>query len=71
MLKTRLRTLILIVALAVTTFGLDGCRKQDNTPPSTPPAAQQQAPTKQLLPTTGQGKSPLPTPGTNVSPVKR
>jgi hypothetical protein len=70
MLKTRLRKFILIVALATTILGLGGCRKEDKTPPPTP-AVQQKAPGQQSSPSTGQSKSPLPTPNTATSPVKK
>ncbi len=72
MLNTQLRKFVLIVALLAMTLGLGGCRKQDKTPPPTPPAAQQKAPGNQpVLPSSSQGKSPLPTPNIAASPVKK
>ncbi len=63
MLKTKLRTFIVLTALVAMTLGLAGCRKQDKTPPPTPPAAQQKAPNQQ--------SSPLPTPNAATSPIKK
>jgi hypothetical protein len=72
MLNTQLRKFVLIVALLAMTLGLGGCKKRETTPPPTPPAAQQTTPGKQpILPSSSQGKSPLPTPNTAVSPVKK
>ncbi len=63
MLNTQLRKFILIVAILAMTLSLGGCRKQDKTPPPTPPAAQQKAPNQQ--------SSPLPTPNAATSPIKK
>ena len=71
MLNTQLRRFVLIVALLAMTLGLGGCKKQDNTPPPTPRAGQQTPAGKQILPSSNQGKSPLPTPNTAASPVKK
>ncbi|MCX6030323.1 MAG: hypothetical protein NT169_13640 [Chloroflexi bacterium] len=71
MLKTKLRTFIVLTALVAMTLGLAGCRKQDKTPPTTPPAAQQKAPNQQSLPLAGESKSPLPTPNAATSPIKK
>lgn len=68
MLGKKLRISLVLTVLAASALGLGGCRRQDSTPPSTPPA--QTAPGKQILPKVETGTSPLPAPGTGASPLK-
>jgi hypothetical protein len=61
MLRKRVRTLILLIALATMTLGIGGCRKVDT--------AEIGGPKEQTLPVVGSDASPLPTPGGDTSPL--
>jgi hypothetical protein len=59
-------TIIVLVSLAL---GLGGCRRGTKVK-STPTPAVQATPIQQKLPLIDQGRSPLPTPGGDNSPVQ-
>lgn len=63
MLKHKTGVFVLVVALALTSVGLAGCRKQDTATPT--PTSKQQS-----LPSVGSDTSPLATPAAALSPVK-
>lgn len=67
MLRQKIGVIVLIVALALTSMGLAGCRKQDT---ATPTPAAQATPKQQSLPSVGSDVSPLATPAGALSPVK-
>jgi hypothetical protein len=57
MFKRQLQVLSVTIVLVVAILGLGGCRRQETTT------------NKQMLPLSGSGTSPLPTPGVVDSPV--
>lgn len=56
----RLKILVLILTVTVSALGLGGCQKQETTGVK-----------KQIVPLVGSPASPLPTPNTQTSPLKK
>jgi hypothetical protein len=55
-----IKSLILILVVIASAFGMGGCQKQETTEVK-----------KQVLPLVGSPSSPLPTPNTQTSPLKK
>jgi hypothetical protein len=56
----KLKLLVLILIVAVSALGMGGCQKQETSGAK-----------KQMVPLVGSPSSPLPTPNTQASPLKK